>query len=850
MQLVGAEPVPNVQGLDELPGKTHYLMGNDPEKWRTNVPHYAKVKYESVYPGVDLVYYGNQRQLEYDFIVAPRARPNQIRLAFGGVERLEVDQQGDLTLHHASGDLRLKRPVAYQEVDGVRRKVAAKFVLDEGDEVRFAIGAYDRGSPLVIDPVLSYSSYLGGSGNDTSTALAIDSGGNVYVTGATTSPDLPVQGSMGFGFAGGRVIMSDAFVTKLDATGTAVLYSTYFGGTGDESAMGVAVDSTGNVYVTGATTSDDFPTVRSFQPESGGGTEVLRMDAFLVKLDATGSQFLYSTYLGGSGDDSGRAVSVGAGGNPYVAGSTDSADFPLMNALQPALRGGRDAFVAKLSATGALVHSTYLGGSADDDANNLVVGPSGSAYVTGASWSADYPILNGAQQEHGGSADAFVTKLNPAGTTLVYSTYLGGESDDVGTDIHLDTEGNAHVTGITGSPDFPLVNAVQPEFGSEDLLGFDAFAAKVNAEGSALVYSTFLGGSGIDFGFCIAVDVAGNAYVTGETESSDFPTVDAIQAAPGGLNDGFLAKLDPTGTTLEFSTYLGGSGNDSMGAVAVDPSGSVYITGPSLSMDSPVTFGAFQTDSAGGMDVLVAKIVPGEPLPAVTSVSAASFSREFGLAPDSLASGFGEGLAATTESATTIQPPTLLAGTSVRITDSASTVQLAGLLAVSPGQLNYLVPGGLGSGLMLIEVIRDGQVVATETARVTDIAPALFAADFSGRGVAAALFLRVAADTTRTQDLVFDANTLEAVPIDLGEEGDQVFLLLFGTGMRGFTSAATATVGGEAVAVAGPVAQSQFPGLDQANLGPLPRSLVGRGEVDIVLTVDEKQANVVTVSFQ
>ena len=546
-------------------------------------------------------------------------------------------------------------------------------------------------------------------------------------------------------------------------------------------------------------------------------------------------------------------------GSAYIVGSTSSLNFPIAAPLQAANKGGgpmgSDAFVTKLSADGGtLIYSTYLGGSEDDLGMGIALDAAGNAYVTGGGRSADFPVAGAFQQESGGASDAFLAKINAAGSVLLYSSLLGGESDDYGMGVALDAESNAYVTGLTGSEDFPTVEAAQPDFGQPDGLGADAFVTKVNAAGSEIVYSTFLGGSDLDAGAAIAVDAEGNAYITGETSSADFPTMNAIQPAPGGLLDGFVAKLTADGSSFEFCTYLGGSGLDTGSGIALDDQGGVYVTAGGSSFDQPVTFGAFQTSSTGATEALVTKIVEGDPPPKITTVSAASFSGEFGAAPASIASGFGEGLATGIVVATELPLPTSLAGTVVRITDSEGTQYLAQLFFVAPGQINYLIPEDAAPGLALVIVEIDGQEVARGTLRINDVAPSLFAANANGQGVAAAVALRVAADDTQTSQLIFDGTAPEgsraALPIDLGPEGDRIFLLMFGTGMRGFATAATATVGGEQVGVDGPVVQPQFLGLDQANLGPLPRSLIGRGEVDIILTVDGKTANAVTVNIQ
>ena len=846
-------------GTDELPSKSHYLIGNDPRGWQTDVPHYGKVRYENVYPGVDVVYYGRHGQLEYDIIVAAGADPRGITLAFEGAERLAKDEQGDLVLDTSAGRLRLRRPFVYQEVEGARKQIAGDYRLKGKDHIAFQIGPYDPSRPLIIDPILSYSTYLGGTEGEAATHIAVDANGNAYITGATTSANLPTEGSLGSGFAGGNFLMSDGFVTKLNAEGSALVYSTYFGGTDDDMGLGIAVDGEGSAYVTGATRSSDFPVVGPVQPAFGGGDVVFGSDAFVLKLNPAGSGLTYSTYLGGGGDDGGAAVALDSGGNAHVTGFTTSTDFPVTDPLQPANNGGErlgsDAFVAELSADGSqIVYATYLGGSSDDAGNGIAVDGGGSVYLTGVTYSADFPTVNPFQGDHGGFADSFVAKIGAAGSALAYSSCLGGESDDIGFSIAVDGENSAYLTGGTGSLDFPLTGAVQPEFGSVDRLGFDAFVTKVNGDGSALVYSTYLGGSGVEFGFAVAVDSTGNAYVTGNTSSTDFPVGNALQADNAGRTDGFLAKMTADGSTLEYSSYLGGSEADDTVGIGLDPSGNVYVAGSTRSPDSPVTFGAFQTTVGGGKDVFVAKIVAGEPPPKITTVSAASFSGEFGAAPESIASGFGEGLATATIVATELPLPTSLAGTVVRITDSEGSEYLAQLFFVAPGQINYLIPEGAALGLALVIVETNGQEVARGTLRINDVAPSLFAANANGQGVAAAVALRVAADGTQTSQLVFDGTAPEgsrtAIPIDLGPEGERIFLLMFGTGMRGFATAATATVGGEQVGVDGPVVQPQFLGLDQANLGPLPRSLIGRGEVVIILIVDGKTANAVTVNIQ
>jgi hypothetical protein len=579
MQLLEANPAPQGVGLEELPGKANYFRGHDPQQWRTNVPTYAKVKYAAVYPGVDLVYYGQARQLEYDFVVAPGADPAVITLGFEGVDRVDVDAQGDLVLSTASGSLRFQKPVIYQEADGRRHAIAGSYVRKGPHQVGFQLAAYDVTRPLVIDPVLSYATYLGGSSFDEGAGIAVDATGAAYVTGRTGSSNFPTAHPLQPMLSG----FSDAFVAKLSADGTNLVYATYLGGSITNGGRGIAVDTTGHAYVTGFTTSPDFPTTPgAFQVTYGGADCAVGGcgDAFVAKLSADGAALVYATYLGGSSTDEGNGIAVDITGAAYVTGFTFSPDFPTVHPIQPAYGDGGDAFVAKLNAAGsALVYATYLGGSGFDHSGGtfgdatgsggIAVDATGAAYVTGQTGSADFPTVHPLQPTFGGGSDAcivegtpcgdaFVAKLNAAGSTLVYATYLGGSSDDGGAGIAVDATGAAYITGFTTSPDFPTQHPVQSAYG-----GFgDAFVAKLNAAGSALVYATYLGGSsgdggagsGGDKGTGIAVDATGAAYVTGVTRSPDFPTVHPLQptlgggchSAPFGIvcdEDAFVAKL-------------------------------------------------------------------------------------------------------------------------------------------------------------------------------------------------------------------------------------------------------------------------------------------------------------------
>jgi hypothetical protein len=592
IRTVGGRPRA-LSGLDPLTGTSNYFVGSDPRRWHTGIRTYARVEYRDVYPGVSLVYYGNQRRLEYDFVVSPGVDPKAILLAFEGADRLAIDARGDLVLTVEGGEIRMERPVVYEESGRGRDAVAGRYVLRGPAQVGFEVGPYDDRKRLVIDPVLAYSTYLGGSAIDQAAAIAVDSAGNAYVTGSTTSLDFPVSaGAPDSSFNG----FEDAFVTKLDPTGTTLIYSTYLGGsTNGDDGRAIAVDGSGAAYVTGSTASSDFPTTSgAFDGTSNGHT-----DAFLTKIHPDGSSLVYSTFLGGADSDYGTGVAVDASGNAFVSGLVSSANFPTTTgALDTALGGNGDAFVSKLNSAGsALVYSTYLGGSDFDLGTGVVIDATGAAYVAGYTRSADFPTtalafdtsFNGPFN----GTDAFVSKLDAAGTVLLYSTYLGGSDIDFAWEIALDLSGSAYVTGSTFSTDFPTTGGA-----FDTALGgpLDAFVTKLDAAGAALAYSTYLGGSDTDDGLGIAVDATGQALVTGDTTSSDFPTTaGAAQPVYGGNFDAFVTKLNAAGSAPVQSTYLGGSSQEQGIGIAVSPTGDAYVAGWTDSADFPTSSGAFDT---------------------------------------------------------------------------------------------------------------------------------------------------------------------------------------------------------------------------------------------------------------
>ncbi len=620
LRLEGGNRLAEFEGLEKAEGKSNYFIGNDPSEWRTNIPNYIKVKMKDVYPGIDMEYYGNQRKLEYDFEVKPGVDPSVIGLNYEGAKNAEVDGQGNLIFHMTQGDVAFKAPVVYQkrmkngEWTIENEKIEGHYSLKPDGKIGFEMGNYDKTLPLVIDPQLDYSTYLGGSDWDYGVGIAVDLSGDAYVTGYTQSTDFPATaGAYQTSLDG---VNYDAFVTEMNPTGTALVYSTYLGGSDMDLGQGIAVDSGGDAYVTGYTYSTNFPTTAgAYQTIHGSGPS----SAFVTKLNPAGTVLLYSTYLGGNGVDASSGIVVDSSGFAYVTGTTSSIDFPTTAGAYQTSNGstglsGDEVFVLKLNpaggGTGDLVYSTYLGGSGNDGGNSIAVDGSGNAYVTGYTQSTDFPTTSGVYQTvyGGGYWDAFVAKLNASGSVLVYSTYLGGSGDDGGNSIAVDASGNAYVSGETASTNFPSA----PGAYQTTLLGnSNAYLTKLNPGGTALLYSTYFGGSASDAGCGIVLDSSGNAYVTGYTMSTNFPTTPgAYQTVFGGGQNAFLAELNPAGGgtgDLVYSTYLGGNGNCISYRIVLDGSDNAYMTGYTTSTGFPTTTGAFQTAYAGAIDAFVAK---------------------------------------------------------------------------------------------------------------------------------------------------------------------------------------------------------------------------------------------------
>jgi hypothetical protein len=607
LRFLGANPNAEIEASDRTSGRVNYLTGSE---HHTNLPTYGRLIYRDLWPEIDMVFAGGVGELSYEFRLRPGAEVSDIRLAYAGAHDVSLDAGGALLIDTPLGTLRDAAPQSFQRIDGRRVPVDSRYAL-AGRSYGFAVGDHDRGKPLLIDPSLSYSTFLGGSDVDGTTDIAVDSAGAAYVSGLTGSTDFPTTAGAFDTTANGD---SDAFVTKLDPTGSGLAYSTYLGGTSAEAGQGIAVDATGAAYVAGATTSRDFPTTAgAFDTSYNGGG----FDAFVAKLNPAGTDLTYSTYLGGSSIEVGVGIAVDSAGGAYVTGSTTSTDFPTTEgAFDTSFSGREDAFVSKLNPAGSdLAYSTFLGGSSFDGGVGIAVDSAGAAYVTGGSHSADFPTTAGAIDTsfNGVAQDVFVTKLNPAGSGLAYSTYLGGSSIDQGLDIAVDATRAAYVTGQTFSSDFPTTaGAIDTSFNGVEQ---DVFVTKLNPAGSGLAYSTYLGGPSIDLGLDIAVDSAGGAYLTGLTGSTDFPTtVGAFDISFNrGDADAFVSKLNPPGSELAYSSYLGGSSFDGGQGIAVDPAGAAYVTGGTRSADFPTTAGAIDVSLDGDVDAFVIKITFGAP---------------------------------------------------------------------------------------------------------------------------------------------------------------------------------------------------------------------------------------------
>lgn len=627
MRLVGGNPTPIVSGMDRHAGATHYMIGKNPRAWRLGVPTYARVRYRAVYPGIDLIYYGNQGRLEYDFVVSPRIDPDQIRITFRGIDGMHLNHAGDLVLSTQGRELIQRRPIAFQHVDGRRRIVPSRYILHDGCEVSFRLGDYDRSLPLIIDPMIVYSTYLGGSFTDCATSVAVDLDGCAYVTGSTHShADFPADSTE----LGGGTSADDVFVAKFNELGSELLYCTIIGGSAQDHASGIAVDYDGCAYIAGQTQSDDFPTVLATQETFGGGS----LDAFVAKLSADGGSLIYSTYLGGGesgfGTDAAYDIAIDFDDNAIVVGTTNSHDFPLVRAIRAQQSGcGYDGFVARYSFNDealTLDFCTYLGGDRDDKVNGVTCDAVDEIVVTGQTLSCDYPTTDGVFEPNFcgyGNTDAFVTKLTYDDETLTLgpSTYFGHLGDDVGNAVARDGEGNICIVGETDSWELPVYGSINEYGGLKD-----GFIAVFTPDLSYLRFGDYLGGSGNDAAQDVARDFDNNFHVVGRTLSSDMPVENAItetHPAIGPYDEGgvtrhlatFVAKYQPVGLP-EYTTFLGGTWHTSGVGIATDYWGDAYVTGCTYAENFPTTLLAFQREHAGvgseraDYDAFLTKISP------------------------------------------------------------------------------------------------------------------------------------------------------------------------------------------------------------------------------------------------
>lgn len=644
----GANAGASIEGRNALPGKASYFIGSDPTRWRASLPTYSRLSYAKLYEGIELEYDGANGRLKSTYTVAPNADPARIRWTYAGATGLRVDaESGDLivalptntaqraealkTKAGAKKDVKgsasggssegakdapqfvERAPLAWQDVEGRRVPVSARYEIAEDGTVGFALGNYDRTRPLVIDPDIEWSYYVGGAGNDYGYSVALDASGDIYVAGVTSSPNFPVSVPPGAqGAFGGKI---DVFVVKLNSTGDTILYSTFLGGDEDDCAFGLALDAAGNAHVAGYTRSANFPTANAFQNSYGGG----HSDAFAAKISTDGRALLYSTYIGGADEDVARAIALASGSQAALTGYTRSANFPTVSALQSSNAGAEDAFVLRLNAGGgALLHSTYLGGAGADYGEAIAVDRFGAAHVAGSTESANFPVHQAEQSAKKAFDDAFAAKLAPSGDALTFSTYLGGDDSDFARTVSLDRWGNMYVAGFTRSLNFPTLNPFQPSNAGGD----DAFLARLKPNGK-LRYSTYFGGNGDDNAFGLAVDREGYATLAGRTRSANFP----VQNSPAGGargsdgNDAFVARFTSGGQGLIFSAYLGGNGHEIAEAVALDSAGNAYVTGYTYSDEG---FPKPPTDPHRGLldeEMFILKIA--EPTPSVAACTSA-----------------------------------------------------------------------------------------------------------------------------------------------------------------------------------------------------------------------------------
>jgi uncharacterized protein (TIGR03437 family) len=779
MKIVGANRNAQTQGVERLSSYTNYLLGNQASKWRTGVPHYSRVKYSSVYPGVDVVYYSTDNQVEYDFVVAPGGDPSRIEMAYEGADSMRVAANGDLVLTVDGRDIRQLRPKVYQNIGGRQVEVAASYKIRAEKRVEFALAAYDRSRELVIDPILEYSAFFGAVGNDTGIGVAVDKDGAIYLGGTTTSAAL--LNTSGQAQPQLRE-QPDAFVSKSTREGR-LLWTSYVGGFGQDNGRDIAVDNnTGNVYLTGTTQGINFPNVT---PREEGRTDD---DGFLAVLTPDGRSFIHTMLIGGPGSEVANAIAIDAMGAAYIAGVTSGGRFPTVGGFQQGPSGGgADTFVVKINvAQRQIVYATYVGASGFDSALGIAVDRQGSAYVCGYTTSANFLIdRQPAGARNQGVEDAFVYKLTPQGNDVIYGFYLGGTGLDQAYRIAVDAAGAAYLLGVTNSANFPTTsNAAQRTYGGGVA---DAFVAKINPAGTAAAYSTFLGGSRDDGGFGgIAVDAAGSAYVSGYTNSADFPVQSPMQPRIGGDFDGFVARISPDGTRRLYSSYFGGPAEERAYALAMGPDNRVVLAGKTASQSLPTPqIGSQTSDELGKFDAFIASISPDTTFSFLTAnTGALTFAYRSGSTPEPQTitiGSLGDRLPVTVESnqpwlRVSLDQQTTPARVTVSVdpasAPAASTTALLRITSSAPAAGNSVIEIPVQVNVTLVPVITAAQ--PTPLTRATEAATVVL----TGSGFQNGLQVRVNGLNLPTRFV--NANTVElTIPGNVRSTADLLRIVVF-----------------------------------------------------------------------